>query len=116
MSDNKTVEALHELQRACARASAVLEESRLKFPDAPEAVHVAGELDRFLTWSRDEQENTPEHVRDQRTYLARWSQQLAGVDLRDAHVVVPVVVRALESSRSRNARLAALKRLCSWLC
>ncbi|HET6412781.1 MAG TPA: hypothetical protein VFG53_12030, partial [Anaeromyxobacter sp.] len=36
----------------------------------------------FLTWSRDEKENTPTHVHAQKTYLLWWMERLAGIDLR----------------------------------
>ena len=68
----------------------------------------------FLSWSRDEKENTPKWVHSQKLYLDWWKKKLGRVDLRKLSYV-DHVQPAMQGQAAQRQRAATLLALFRWL-
>jgi len=71
-------------------------------------------VEAYLRYSRDEKENSPKWVREQRKLLAWWAKKLHAVNLRGASLR-DAILPPLSRTSQRHHKVSVLKGLYSWL-
>lgn len=81
----------------------------------PDPVFITKDLVReYLVWSRDERGNTRDWLRKKKRFLAWWTDQLKGNDLRRVSLTTDIKP-ALAKATAPHHRTAALKAFYGWL-
>lgn len=83
--------------------------------EGPAALPLSADLvEKFLTFSRDKKSNTEKWVKAQKTYLADWTADLHGIDLRSVSVH-DHIKPALKKRKSEKPRIEVIKAFYAWL-